>query len=230
MSHHRQAPDDVDRSPAAAASSFRSPAALARLLLTAGAGLALDLATKVWAFNALAYNRVTYPDGSSQVQSHTYFFIPGWLHFHVTGNHGAVFGMGQGNRWWFVGVSVMAIGFLFYLFGTSRPRQKVYQLIVGMLLAGVLGNLYDRVVYGYVRDMIYMLPGRTWPAWLADRLPADWEWTRGPVFPWIFNVADTLLCTGVALMLVYSVVMQRRHQHEREASADAGATAAPAKS
>jgi signal peptidase II len=224
MSHHRQAPDDVDPSPAAGASSFRSPAALARLLLTAGAGLALDLATKVWAFNALAYNRITYPDGSSQVQSHTYFFIPGWLHFHVTGNHGAVFGMGQGNRWWFVGVSVMAIGFLFYLFGTSRPRQKVYQLIVGMLLAGVLGNLYDRVVFGYVRDMIYMLPGRSWPAWLANALPADWQWTRGPVFPWIFNVADTLLCTGVGLMLIYSLAIARRHHNEQEAEL------APAKS
>jgi signal peptidase II len=229
MSYHRPAPDDVDPAAPAPPSSFHSPAALARLLLTAGAGLALDLATKVWAFDALAYNRITYPDGSQQVQSHTYQFIPGWLHFHVTGNHGAVFGMGQGNRWWFVAVSVMAIGFLFYLFGTSRPRQRAYQLLIGMLLAGVLGNLYDRIVYGYVRDMIYMLPGRSWPAWIADRLPAEWEWTRGPVFPWIFNVADTLLCTGVALMLVYSLVMSRRHRHEQEAAA-AAATVEPAKS
>ena len=228
MSHHRHAPDDARLPAANGESSFRSPAALARLIVPALIGLALDLATKVWAFNALAYNLVTYSDGSQQVQSHTYHFVPGWLHFHVTGNHGAVFGMGQGNRWWFVGVSLLAIGFLFYLFGTSRRGQRVYQVIIGMLLAGVLGNLYDRIVFGYVRDMIYMLPGRSWPAWMADRLPADWEWTRGPVFPWIFNVADTLLCTGVALMLVYSLVMSRRHQHEREAAA--AATAEPAKS
>jgi len=229
MSHHRSAPDGLHAPAAAGESSFRSPAALARLVVPAVVGLGLDLATKVWAFEALAYNRITYPDGSEQVQSHTYQFIPGWLHFHVTGNHGAVFGMGQGNRWWFVAVSVMAIGFLFYLFGTSRRGQRLYQLIIGMLLAGVLGNLYDRVAYGYVRDMIYMLPGRSWPAWLAERLPADWEWTHGPVFPWIFNVADTLLCTGVALMLVYSLIMSRRHHHEREA-AGAAPAAEPAKS
>jgi len=36
------------------------------------------------------------------------------------------------------------------------------------------------------------------------------EWARGPLFPWIFNVADALLCTGVALMLVYSLVMSRK--------------------
>ena len=30
---------------------------------------------------------------------------------------------------------------------------------LGMLLAGVLGNLYDRIAFGYVRDMIHALPG-----------------------------------------------------------------------
>ena len=209
MSEHR--PTAVDATtPDATAGAFRSPAALARLLLTALAGLALDLATKVWAFKALMYNRVTGPDGSVHVESHTNALVPGWLHFHVTANQGAVFGMGQGNRWLFVAVSLAAIGFLFYLFATSAPRQRVYQIIVGMLLAGVLGNLYDRLLFGYVRDMIYMLPGRTWPQWMANALPATWEWTRGPIFPWIFNVADTLLCTGVALMLVYSLVMSRK--------------------
>ena len=211
MSHHRSSPSDLNPASGAPAgtSSFRSPAAVARLLLTAALGLAADLFTKVLAFDRLMYNRVTSPDGSVHVQSHTYAFIPGWLHFHVTGNHGAVFGMGQGNRWLFVGVSVMAIGFLLYLFATSAPRQRAYQVIVGMLLAGVLGNLYDRMFFGYVRDMIYMLPGHTWPGWVARMLPGQ-EWARGPLFPWIFNVADALLCTGVALMLVYSLVMSRK--------------------
>jgi signal peptidase II len=226
MSQHRSTTNDVDTNAAGETgpSACHSPAALARLLITAAVGLALDLATKVWAFKALLYEQVTQPDGSVQVQSATYALLPGWLQFHVTANQGAVFGVGQGNRWLFVAVSVAAIGFLFYLFATSAPRQRVYQVIVGMLLAGVMGNLYDRLVFGYVRDMIYMLPGRSWPAWLANALPADWQWTRGPVFPWIFNVADTLLCTGVGLMLVYSLAVARRHHNEREAEL------APAKS
>jgi signal peptidase II len=185
--------------------NFRSPAALARLVVVATAGLALDLWTKVWSFRELVYNQVRLPDGSVQVQSHTNAFLPGWLHFHCTANEGAVFGLGQGNRWLFVLVSVLAIGFLLYLFATSLPRQRLYQVIVGMLLAGVLGNLYDRVVFGYVRDMIFMLPGRTWPAWMADALPSGWTWTRAQIFPWIFNVADAFLCVGVGLMLVYSL-------------------------
>ena len=211
MSQHRSPSADLDVPPGAAAvaDSFRSPAALARLLVTTAIGLAADLLTKVWAFDRLMYNRITADDGSVHVQSHTYALIPGWLHFHVTANQGAVFGMGQGNRWLFVAVSAMAIGFLLYLFATSAPRQRAYQVIVGMLLAGVLGNLYDRLFFGYVRDMIYMLPGHAWPDWVARLLPGQ-AWARGPVFPWIFNVADALLCTGVALMLAYSLVTARR--------------------
>lgn len=220
MNHHRSS---IDASAPAAGmagpSPFRSPSALAALLVTAVVGLAVDLATKVWAFNTLMYNRIAEADGTVRFQSHTYEFLPGWLHFHVTGNHGAVFGAGQGYRWYFVVVSVLAIGFLLYLFATSSPRQWFYHVIVGMLLAGVLGNLYDRVVYGYVRDMIYMLPGHTWPGWLADMLPVHWEWTRGPVFPWIFNVADALLCTGVPLMLVYNLVLARRAKKEESPAA-----------
>jgi signal peptidase II len=219
MSHHRSSPDAVDtrsRGPAGPG-SFRSPAAFARLVLTAFLGLGFDLITKVWAFRELMYNRVSLPDGSVQVQSHTNEFLPGWLHFHVTANQGAVFGIGQGNRWLFVLVSMLAIGFLVYLFATSSPTQRVYQVIIGMLMAGVLGNLYDRLFFGYVRDMIYMLPGRTWPRWIGNALPASWEWTKGPIFPWIFNVADALLCTGVALMLAYSLLMSRKAPHERQA-------------
>jgi signal peptidase II len=215
MSQHRSRPDATAPRPAATAApnAFRSRAAVARLLLVAALGLGLDLATKVWSFRELRTSQVTYADGTVRVESETYALLPGWLHFHVTANQGTVFGVGQGNRWVFVGVSVLAVGFLLYLFATSAPHQRVYQILVGMLLAGVLGNLYDRLFFGYVRDMIYMLPGKTWPAWIADVLPSSWEWTRGQIFPWIFNVADTLLCTGVGLMLVYSLVMSRRHAH-----------------
>jgi len=180
---------------------LRSPAALSRFLLVTVIGLAVDLWTKVWAFKALAYNQKNL-GGTVRVDSRTYELLPGWLHFHCTANEGAVFGIGQGNRWLFVVVSILAIAFLTYLFATSG-RQRFYQVVLGMLLAGVLGNMYDRIFHGFVRDMIWILPHKTWPGWLTGRLP-NWEWTRSPIFPWIFNVADTLLCTGVALMLLYS--------------------------
>ena len=41
-----------------------------------------------------------------------------------------------------------------------------------MLLAGVIGNMYDRLHFGYVRDMIHGLPGVYWPDWIIRMLPA----------------------------------------------------------
>ena len=185
-------------------SNLRSPAAVARFLLTAAIGLFLDLYTKHTAFIKLASGlpfRDTGNDGklhwlvrpkSEFLATHGYPFIRDWIHFHVTVNEGAVFGIGQGQRWLFLVISGAAIWFLTYLFTTSG-KQRFFQFLLGILLAGVLGNLYDRFQFGYVRDMIYALPGWNWPG------------TKREIFPWIFNVADILLCIGVGLTFFYSV-------------------------
>ncbi len=166
--------------------NFLRPWALARFFGTTFVGLCLDLWTKHLAFEHLAL----WMDGRFHGTRNALQFIPGWLHFEVTTNRGAVFGLGQGQRSLFLAVSVGAIVFLTCLFANSR-RQRLYQFVLGMLLAGVLGNMYDRIAFGYVRDMIHALP--QWPA----------------LFPWIFNVADVLLCTGVALLLAMSVLGTR---------------------
>src|SRR5436309_2936266 len=118
--------------------TFRSPAALLCFFGTAVAGIAADLWTKSAAVAHLKY--------AAPVR-----LIPYLVRLEYTENHGAVFGIGQGQRPLFLIVSVAAIGFLVYLFSTSG-RQRVYQVILGMLMAGVLGNMYDRLVYGFVRD------------------------------------------------------------------------------
>lgn len=174
--------------------NFRSPAALAAMLGALCAGLAADLWTKHLAFSTLVIPPVrVQPDGTIVLTTRPPVrFIPGFLHFEATANPGAVFGIGAGRRTLFVGVSVGAIAFLLWLFAHSG-RQRLYQITLGMLLAGVTGNLYDRLALGYVRDMIHML------------------FFGRDVFPWIFNVADVLLCTGVALMMMYSIFSRPAH-------------------
>lgn len=178
--------------------NFRNPWALARFFLTAAIGLGLDLWTKSISFAALA-NWIPRPNGGFDVDClRSIHFIPGWIHFEVTLNHGAVFGIGQGKVYVFKFVSVIAFLFLTGLF-TFSGKRRFYQFVLGLLMAGVLGNLYDRVIFGGVRDMIRVLP--QWPN----------------VFPWIFNVADMLLCCGVGLMLITSLPMfqeQNEPNHE----------------
>jgi len=176
------------------ADNFRSVIGLTLFFGTTIVGLMIDLWTK-----ALA---VAHLQGQPQAR-----FIPDWLHFTYTENGGAVFGLGQGRRALFILVSIGAIAFLTYLYALSEKR-RLQQIFLGMLLAGVLGNMYDRVMFGYVRDMIFALPGFRWPGtWQIGFLnyPAPPDRI---VFPWIFNIADTLLCVGVFLIVVYSLWQQ----------------------
>jgi lipoprotein signal peptidase len=199
--------------------NFRSPAAVSFFLLTAVLGLTLDLWTKKVAFERLAPWGVEHrPSGAVVVRipenesPPIRRFLPGWVNFQAMVNQGAVFGIGQGKRALFLTVSVAAILFIFYLFLTS-DRQPFYQFVLGLLLAGVLGNLYDRLVLGYVRDMIYIFPGRI----VMGR----------EVFPWIFNVADSLLCVGVAMIFLYSLRGQPKKATEpaKEPGAEGAAPA-----
>lgn len=164
--------------------NFRSPAALARFIIPAVVGVTLDLWSKHEAYARLKVGERIDPLGRVQVISRTYRLIPDWLHIELTNNYGAVFGAGQGLRWFFLSVSVAAIVALIWLFAAAEKRFRLYQFVLGMLLAGVVGNLHDRAVVTYVRDMIHALP----------------KWG---VFPWIFNVADSLLCVGVGLVMLH---------------------------
>ncbi|HZZ44421.1 MAG TPA: signal peptidase II [Tepidisphaeraceae bacterium] len=169
--------------------NFRSPLAVILFVGTTLVGLGADMATKVAAFRDLHPMIMSEPGGRVVVYySDTYQLVPGWLEFTCTANQGAVFGIGQGQRTLFIVVSILAIGFLSALFARSG-KQRGYQFILGMLLAGVLGNMIDRVTLGYVRDMIHGLP--RWPA----------------LFPWIFNVADSMLVVGVTLMIIRGFVV-----------------------
>lgn len=162
-----------------------SPVAWVCMILPLFIGVTLDLYTKYLSEDRLLIHRVVDDDGTVYLDSRVYQLIPDYLHLTYHENRGAVFGIGQGARPLFLMVSVVAIVLLGYLFVRSG-EHRLYQILLGMLLAGVVGNMYDRAVYGYVRDMIYIFP-------------------KAGIFPWIFNIADSLLCTGVTGMFILSV-------------------------
>ena len=189
--------------------------AVTLFLIVCALGLAADLFTKWLAFEHPSTKlfsevvRDTDRDRWETVGSDAMEvrLIPRLLHFHATVNEGAVFGIGQGQRTLFVLVSLGAIAFLIFLVTRTQSRFEV--ALYGCLLAGVLGNMYDRVRYAYVRDMILALPDVHWPGtWslpivhypAADRL----------MFPYIFNVADCLLVCGVGVLLIRSFLPAKR--------------------
>jgi signal peptidase II len=199
---------------------FRSLAALACFLLLAAVGLATDLTTKTLTWRKLV-ERVEWIEETGtvmlirhdlaapgQVSEYDIVVVPSGLEITAVANQGAAMGLGQGRKTLFVLVSVAAILVLFYFFAHSDGR-RFYQVVLGLLLAGVLGNLYDRLVHGYVRDMIHVFPGVYWSD-IHSSLP------RVELFPWVFNLADVFLCIGVPAVLLVGLFSGEDVQEQEE--------------
>jgi signal peptidase II len=103
-------------------------------------------------------------------------------------NHGALFGIGGGQKGvangLFAAVSVgAAIAILVWGMRRSTARERGLMAALGLILGGTIGNLYDRLVFGGVRDFLYFYKVE-WP---------------------VFNVADCCLVVGAGLLLVQAV-------------------------
>ncbi|MEO0965759.1 MAG: signal peptidase II [Planctomycetota bacterium] len=140
--------------------------------------------------------------------------IPHGLALRLTTNDGAVFGLGSGGRWAFVAFSVAATGVIGFLFWRSARGALLFHVGLALVLGGALGNLYDRLIYGVVRDMLHLFPGVA--------LPYGWTWPGGGngLYPWIFNLADVFLLAGVAVITLTS--MDQRRAAQASASRDSG--------
>lgn len=200
--------------------------AIVLFLIACVIGLGIDLVTKWLAFSNDATRLVdsvvrSESRGRWEVigsEERAVKVIPKLLEFHATVNEGAVFGLGQGKQTMFVVVSVAAIGFLMFL--VSKTRSRFEAILLGCLLAGVLGNMYDRIVYSYVRDMILALPGVHWlGTWSIPGL--NYPGTDRLVFPYIFNIADCLLVCGVAILLARSFFLPAKDEENKPASSQA---------
>ncbi len=100
-----------------------------------------------------------------------------------TPNDAALWGLGSGNPWASrLLLALTAVFISLLVFFTVRARKKLPALskvILGLLIGGSIGNLFDRIAFGYVRDMIC---------------------TRFIDFP-VFNVADSAICIAIALLV-----------------------------
>jgi signal peptidase II len=182
----------------------------------AAAGCAVDLITKSWVFQKL---------GNSEVLS--YQDAPIWLIksifcFETSLNEGALFGMGQGMQAVFSVLSVVAIvGIAYWLFVAGAARDLFLTIALGCITGGILGNLYDRVG----------LPGLKWTAHAAARghqegdavfAVRDWlHFEIEGVIDWpIFNIADSLLVCGAAMLLLHAFIAPQPSDAEADEKED----------
>jgi signal peptidase II len=193
--------------------AYRHAPALTLFLAVALGVLAADLLSKHLAFRYVAGRPIVITPQMVELhqplpEHDAINLVPSVLSLRLTTNPGAIFGIGRGKTGLFVAVSVLAVGVIGYVFCRSDARAPVQHLCLALILAGAMGNLYDRMVYGVVRDMLWLFPGVHLPwGWRWPHAPAEWApWVAntGPtdLYPWIFNIADVALVVGVILMVI----------------------------
>lgn len=210
MDEHQSPRQDVaSRQPRRSGSLHARMSIRAWLLLFTiiAAGLAADLISKQLAFQhvhdwPVVLDRETLlqnPGVDPTINTRRVLLLPGNLiGFRLALNRGAVLGVASNHRWFFLVFTVAAFLGGIYVFSTkTRAKHWTAHVGIGLLLAGALGNFYDRLALGAVRDFIQILPGRS--------LPKGWTWPGGnPEWtPWVFNIADVLLVVGVAILMLH---------------------------
>lgn len=113
--------------------------------------------------------------------------IKGFFHFTLIHNRGAAFGILKNQVYFFIIISIVAIILISSSLFNHQRHKKVscYTISLGLILSGALGNLIDRVFFGYVIDF---LDFRIWP---------------------VFNVADSAITVG-AVLLGWGILFGKR--------------------
>ncbi|MHC4447693.1 MAG: signal peptidase II [Planctomycetota bacterium] len=215
--------------------AYRSPAAWATLLVVLALGLTIDLSAKQWTFKNVAdqpieldRQAIVANPNSNPIPHHDgrHLLGAGLLDLRLVINRGAVFGVGNNRRVFFIAFTLAALGAGLLVFSRwTSHRHHLAHVAIGLILAGGIGNLYDRIRFAVVRDFLHMLPGY--------ELPFGWSWPGGSeeVFPWVFNTADVMLLIGMGSLMLHINRVEKRRKLEQEAAEKSPETASePAES
>ena len=131
-------------------------------------GLILDRLSKVYAINNFIENPIEGP----------------LINLTYLENRGAAFGILQDKRVFFLLITIAIVCYLLYYFYKSyKTNPTILNISLSMIIAGALGNFYDRIINGYVVDFI------------------EFSFFNFPVF----NIADIFVTLGCALMIIYII-------------------------
>lgn len=109
--------------------------------------------------------------------------IDGLLDFTYVENTGAAFGILSDNRVVFMVFSVMIIALLGYIVALYHGQSKLFDVCLGLIVGGGVGNMVDRAFLGYVIDFIDFCAFDFWV--------------------WVFNIADCAVVVGCILAIIF---------------------------
>lgn len=95
-------------------------------------------------------------------------------------NRGVAFGMFSDMRWIFVALTSVLLGLIIWYMFKKRPQSKMFCISASLIIGGGIGNLIDRICYGFVVDYLSV-----------------------SFFPPVCNFADYCITVGTVLLLIY---------------------------
>ena len=122
-------------------------------------------------------------------------FLPGIMGFTYLRNDGAAFSMLEGARWFFVVLTVAFVIFALWVLWTKKLVHPLGKWAWVLVIAGAVGNLIDRCLYGYVVDMFQ---------------------TQFMNFA-IFNVADIFVVVGGIAFCIYYAFIHDKFKAKQQA-------------
>ena len=111
--------------------------------------------------------------------------VPHLLYWTYVQNHAGAFGLFGTQPWLLVGMAVAVLAAFWFAFRDLAAQSPLVRMAFGAIVGGAVGNIVDRFHFGYVVDFIDL---RWWP---------------------VFNVADSCITIGVALLLIASLRRER---------------------
>ena len=132
-----------------------------------------------------------YAVSSGMTVGQSFEVIPGVLNVTYVQNTGAAFGILGEQRWIFIVVSAIMIVLLTLFLARAKGYHKLVYISAALILGGGVGNMVDRLSLGYVIDYIDFCA-----------FPSLWRW--------VFNAADTAVCVGAGLLIVYLLFLDSK--------------------
>jgi signal peptidase II len=165
-------------------------------LLVAVFGIALDQATKAWIM------------ANIEVGTPGITVIPGLLSIVHAHNPGAAFGLLSTFAYRhqiFLVLTLVAVVVIVDLVRKLPPTDRLMSVSLGLIAAGAIGNVIDRLRFSFVVDFIRVYTDHpTLSRWLIELFGRN-EWPT-------FNVADSALVVGVGLFVIHQLVYERKKE------------------
>ena len=155
------------------------------------AGLPQWLGLAAVAVVAVAADQVTKHIVASQIGLDDEVKVVGPLSLHHVQNSGIAFGLFPNSTAVVTLLTAVAVAWMIWFFARSGARHPILPTALGLLIGGSVSNLVDRIRLGHVTDFIDL---GWWPA---------------------FNLADSFICIGVAILLLTLVLADREPRRAR---------------